>query len=262
MNKKIVLALLMALSVSLFLSGCKNKIPEGDNGQQVQKGEIAKDEISNNKQQVQQSKSTQSDAETIDYSKSYASVLDEYRNFVKDYNAHNMESEIFEKEPWSIITPNSIESYEFGYTLKDLNGNGKYELLLIYPYDNIFAIYSLVAGNPKLLDSFWYRYNCDIGKDGFIYRSGSNSAVEHVYEKCTISSDGSEIKVIEKIESKIFDEETGEIITDDNGESAVKYYQSQEDGKKIEISEQKFNELYGKFIEDSRQIELNFISLS
>lgn len=267
MNKKSVsLALFMILPIGIFLSGCKNKMSEDGNGQQVQQDESDKNRTSNNEQQEQSNKSAQSDAETIDYSKSYASVLDDYRNFVKDYNAQTMDSEKYMDEPWSGMRTVSIKSDRFGYNFRDLNGNGKDELLLLGKTDDNYclvnAIYSLVDGKPRLLNSFWDRYSCYIGKDGFIYTS-SGSAWNREYKKYTIGSDGSSMKVIDVIGyTYTFDEETGNLIKDDNGEVSAKYYHSQDDGKKVEISEQKFDELYSQIPFDNKQVGLDFVALN
>ncbi len=257
MSKKIKSALLMtAFSSSIILSACGNKTSETESQDQVQ----------NSPQQITENVAIETELGGIDYSKSYAEVLDKYRDFANDYNNGIARDKYFD-DPWSNMCTVAIEPNGFGYALKDLNGNGIPELILLakeeYLDDDYYitAIYSLVGNDPKLLDSFWYRYSCCIGKDGFIYTQGSSSAWDSVYEKNKIKSDGSAIEVVEKIESDSFDEKTQQRTLDGRGNVIIKYYQSKGSDKRSEINKQKFDELCNQWPKNNKESGLEFIPL-
>ena len=279
-QKNISLILLVALSTSLFLTGCGNKTSENNNEQQIQNNKSAESESQNSddNQQIQenvsvenetqnndgnqQDKPSQSKSENIDYLESYTSVLSSYRDFANDYGSKRISDEKYMNKPWSDMRTISVKNDNWGYAFKDLNGNGINELLLLakcddWGEDDVFvsAIYSLVDNKPKLLDSFHDRYRCYIGENTYIYTFGSNSSVEYECTKCTISSDGASIKVLEKIESQCFEE-----IPENDG-IVVKYYHSKEDGEKTSITELKFTEWKGKMPSNNKQSNLEFIVL-
>ena len=259
--KKFILILIVSLFSILFLPGCGNKISENSDEQQIQENVVIESEIQNN-DESRQDNTSKSEPQNTDYLKSYASVLSVYRNFANDYDAKRIDNERYMVAPWLGIGAMSLKNANWGSAFKDLNNNGQNELLLLAKDDDwensdafVSAIYSLVDGKPKLLDSFHYRYFCNIGKDNFIYTFGSNSAVEHECARCTITHDGTAIKVLEKIES----EYSGEISESD--ESTIKYYYSAEDVEKSLITRPKFEELEEQMLNDSKQNNLEFIKI-
>lgn len=280
-KKNICLILFVALFASLLLFGCKNsllKSEKEEDNQQIEQENVAENKGENDKQN-EENVSDQINSEKINYSEIYAPVLNEYRNFTKDQKAGNMNDDKYAEEPWGYMNAmlSAVKNCSYGYAFKDLNGNGKDEMIILTKdfkddaghYNDgayfINAIYSLVDNKPKLLEAFHYKSHCYIGKDGFIYIHDTDSLSTHTYEKCVISSDGTVIKPIETIISGFYDDETGEMggrpKEDSSGEVVLTYYKSTENDEPIEINEQEFDKIVKEMPLFNEESVLNFIEL-
>jgi len=130
---------------------------------------------------------------------------------------------------------------EVKYAVKDLNGDGIFELILIRDYGGnyeVIAIFSTVDGKPFLLDHFWNRKKCYIGHDGLIYICGSNGADSNSRTMCRIAEGGASLEVIDE-----FGLDGHEWIDG----VAVQTYYKLENGEKISISEEEYQELSMKY---------------
>lgn len=89
------------------------------------------------------------------------------------------------------------ERDELGYALKDLNGDGNDELILLSKGYWVFAVYSTADGKPKLVDSYADRYRCEaIDGSGLFYIYGSDGADDWSYGIYQLSDDGSELLLV------------------------------------------------------------------
>lgn len=66
-----------------------------------------------------------------------------------------------------------------GYAIKDLNGDGIEELVLLNVNYYVVAIFSMKDGRPILLDHFGNRKECKIDGNGYVVVSGSSAADVH-----------------------------------------------------------------------------------
>ncbi len=65
----------------------------------------------------------------------------------------------------------------YGYALKDLNGDGVEELVLLTDDGNLLALFTLCQGKPVLLRSSYYpRYRGYLNQDGLVMEKGSSGA--------------------------------------------------------------------------------------
>ena len=129
-----------------------------------------------------------------------------------------------------------------GYAIKDLNGDGINELVLLNDDYKIVAIFSTFNGSPVLLGSFSPRSSCWIGGDGLLHLCGSNGAENSSHKVCRIAEDGGElITIIE------FGIDGSEIV---DGNEILKFYKTV-DGEKISIPEEEYLSIstqYGKYL--------------
>jgi|GEM_PF-5384732 len=68
--------------------------------------------------------------------------------------------------------------YKYGYAIKDINGNGTEELILLYKDGSIMAIITNFDENVILIDAFWSRYRCYIDREGYIITQGGHQAIK------------------------------------------------------------------------------------
>jgi len=177
----------------------------------------------------------------------YSSIIEEYRNFA-EYAVefkYNGEQEGTLWYDWSgmgaliAVNPYHLDGSvktrgNFGYALKDLNGNGNDELILLLRNYTVMAIFSMVDGKPKLLDEFWSRHQCAIDDSGLLYvlSSGGGACLE--YAVYSISQDGTKLLPVEQF---------GKC----NGYFKVIDGKRHDIGERHEISESEFDELYKRF---------------
>lgn len=125
-----------------------------------------------------------------------------------------------------------------GYGYKDFDGNGTPELIILNKYKSIRAIFTLSDNQPVLLES-----NYDIGssfvfatkKRFFMVRCTVSDNIEEVtFYTCHVSGDK---MVYDAIYGKVYDQNKKEIL---------EIFQI-EDGKRTQINEDTFNELYREY---------------
>ncbi len=129
-----------------------------------------------------------------------------------------------------------------GYDIKDLNGDGINELILLNDDYKIVAIFSTHKGMPVLLGSFQPRTSCWIGGDGLLHICGSNGAVNSYHTVCKIADGGGEL--IDIIEFGI----NGAEIVD--GTEVLNYYKTVDD-EKVSITKEEFDSIsaqHGKYL--------------
>lgn len=124
-----------------------------------------------------------------------------------------------------------------GYDIKDLNGDGIDELVLLTNDYEIIAIFTTVDERPYLLDHYWDRKKCSIGENGIISISGSGGADVHMYETYRIADDGRSLELILS-----FGLGGHEWV----GDIAVQKYYKMVNSEKIAISEAEFDALYAE----------------
>ena len=132
----------------------------------------------------------------------------------------------------------------YGYALKDLNGDGSDELILLLEGYTVLDIYSIVDGKLKHLDWYWDRHDCcAIDESGLLYIYNSERVVDWWYTIERLSDDGSELLLVERYGMESFDYDTDE-------EYQEPHYYKVTDGKTYSereiITEAEFDEFYEK----------------
>lgn len=142
----------------------------------------------------------------------YESILEEYKRFV-DYSIEGGAEQVIRNHVFStpesglgyhwsyMVIEANIWSYRdfpkdrdaFGYALKDLNGNGNPELILLLKDYTVLAIISTTDGKAKVLDAYWPRYECAICESGLLYTHSSGGATDWMNTLSQISSDDSKL---------------------------------------------------------------------
>ena len=87
---------------------------------------------------------------------------------------------------------------QFGYTVKDVNGDGVDELILRLDDHQVIAIFTMVNEHPVLLDYYWNRKNCWIDPDGYLHIGGSSGADRSVLQIYRISNKTGELILLEE----------------------------------------------------------------
>lgn len=129
-----------------------------------------------------------------------------------------------------------------GYAIKDINGDGIDELVLLNDDYKIVAIFSTNNESPILLGSFSPRSSCWIGGDGLLHLCGSSGAVNSFHEVCRIAEGGGELITIID-----FGIDGAEIV---DGNEVLKFYKTV-DGEKVAITEEEYMSIstqYGKYL--------------
>jgi hypothetical protein len=129
-----------------------------------------------------------------------------------------------------------------GYAIKDLNGDGVDELVLLNDNYMITAIFSMVDGKPILLDNYIPRGSCWIGGDGLLHVCGSGGADISSHTVYRIAEGGGSLETI--IEFGLNGHEWID------GVAVTKYYRVV-DGEEIAITKEECVELsqqYGKYL--------------
>jgi hypothetical protein len=128
-----------------------------------------------------------------------------------------------------------------GYAIKDLNGDGVDELVLLNSDYTIVAIFSTVHGRPVLFGNYWERHKCYIDGEGLIHESGSSGADVGSHKIFRIAKDGA-TELIEE-----YGRDGHEWI---DGEAVDKYYRIGNGEEKVYITKEEYDSLsakYGKF---------------
>jgi hypothetical protein len=209
--------------------------------------------------------------ESVDYEKKYLadydSILKVYRTMVNsfdevDVNFHAFITELFGPQSnmeveWLYAIYSSGEllypgrgkdnihapyyKQKCGYAIKDLNGDGVDELVLLNSDYTIVAIFSTVHGRPVLFGNYWERHKCYIDGEGLIHESGSSGADVGSHKIFRIAKDGA-TELIEE-----YGRDGHEWI---DGEAVDKYYRIGHGEEKVYITKEEYDSLsakYGKF---------------
>ena len=204
--------------------------------------------------------------ETGDFA-SYEGIIQLYRNAIHDFARPNYgeekESALAqnlgitdhkEKEWLSAISSSGFLFYSgrgeggsphhkltCGYAIKDLNGDGIEELVLLNDDYRISVIFSMADGKPILLDSYIPRGSCWIDGDGLLHVNGSGGADVSSNTVYRIAVGGGSLEMI--VEYGLNGHEW-------IGDVAVTKYYKLEDGEKVAITEEEYEELdkqYGTY---------------
>ncbi len=148
-----------------------------------------------------------------------------------------------------------------GYAVKDLNGDGSDELILLIDYI-VVAIFSLVDGAPVLLGNYIPRGSCWIDGNGWLHENRSGGASYFCNSVYKIAADGATLEPIVEYGADGDEWVDGVIVT--------KYYQLA-DGEKKTMTETEYlalNEQYGQYLdalggaeETKKVLQLLFTSL-
>lgn len=117
-------------------------------------------------------------------------------------------------------------AFKFGYSLKDMNGDGTPELLLITENHVLLELYSIVDGEAKLLDYFRPRYTGVVLATNRLYTYGSGGAGVYTY---TISKYDGEGNLMPHLE-----------FGSDISDNSQYYYKAKDGGEREIISEGNF----------------------
>ena len=150
----------------------------------------------------------------------------------------------------------------FGYAIKDLNGDGVDELLLMTDECFVIAIFSMADGKPVLLGNYWERNRAWIDEKGWIHRNGSGGADCWLNAVYKIAAGGASFELIIEFGADGFEWV---------GEEAVTIYYKLVNGEKVNITEAEHDALeeeYGKYLgydagaeATKEQAGLTFVSL-
>ena len=103
-----------------------------------------------------------------------------------------------DEHPGEPINPGELIKKHVGYAIKDLNGDGINEMILLSDNYFVIGVFTLVDNKPFLLDGFCNRYTCDITGSGLLYIHSSSGAGDGYDKKCQILPNGKEITEIER----------------------------------------------------------------
>lgn len=117
----------------------------------------------------------------------------------------------------------------FGYILKDINDDDTPELFWVRKDRTLLAVFTVCDGKAKLLDAFWNRYPCKILDDNRLYLNYSAGTGYLDFEILKLDNSGNSVNDLS-------------FGLEDPGDAAT-YWEQVADTERIEISEERFNEL-------------------
>ena len=192
---------------------------------------------------------------------SYESILEVYRmginHFSSDFwnqDPNTLAADLFGTEDttekewflgiYSSATLFSSHPYKLslGYAIKDLNGDGVDELVLLNNDYMVIAIFSMADEKPVLLANYIPRGRCWIDGNGWLHENGSNGADRSTNATYKIAKGGASLELIAE-----FGTNGHEFI---DGVGVTKYYQLV-NGEKVDITEAEYHDLgeqHGKYL--------------
>ena len=129
-----------------------------------------------------------------------------------------------------------------GYAIKDLNGDGVDELVLLTDDYMVCAIFSITDGKPILLGNYRTRHSAWIDEKGWIHEHGSGGADNSMNAVYKIADGGASMELIAE-----FGTNGHEWI----GDTAYTKYYKLVNGEKVSITESEYfslNEQYTKYL--------------
>jgi hypothetical protein len=133
---------------------------------------------------------------------------DEYREFAVRISQNDGSGDFSDmSDPWGMIAPDiMMSSRNFGYAVRDMDSNGVPELFLLTNDGSVWAMYTFIDGEIKLLDTFWPRNLCVLDLSDLIYINWSNGAFDNGRDAYRISKDGRELELILRVAMESTDE--------------------------------------------------------
>ncbi len=201
-----VICLVVLIILSSFMTSCDNNMPA-----------VTKENEDPSITMPNKSIPEQQAFVIPDWFNDYPAIIEEYRKFTECLLNEGLESvfynDIFCAPDNSLgynwccmLIETNIWSYRdfdktkeaFGYALKDLNGDGSTELILLLQDYTVLAVFSSSNGKPQLMDAYWPKHNCAILETGELYTLSSGGAYDWSYTIQQISQNGNELLQIEE----------------------------------------------------------------
>ena len=101
-----------------------------------------------------------------------------------------------------------IRGSVLGYSIKDMDGDGIPELIILSEDYTVHAIYSLSGDVPILIDAYWPRHSCVIGENGELYTHSSSGAGDWYFSYCRVVDSSPDLQLIEQFGIESFDPQT------------------------------------------------------
>ena len=192
MNERFKLSLKVApLILTFLLAGCNTK-SDTKNEKNYSTSNLENSMASQNSENITQVQNNKIESQNEEV-KPYKEIIEKHRKFITAVTERNVSDEEWMEQPWG-----SLLSYfgylnnekdlknEACYALKDLNNDGKPELILLLNDYTIQAIYTLSEdGTPKLVDHYGER------NEGFLYKSiNPNNSEDSTIYICSSGSNG------------------------------------------------------------------------
>ena len=140
-----------------------------------------------------------------------------------------------------------------GYAVKDINGDGVPELLLLYresfwnpAVPILLSLYTLHEGRAVRLDSYHNARLAHITEDGTVYVAGRSSAVTTSLESYSLEAGAAELTQLT------------EYTRDFSGSKNV-YFEGESGGKRKTLSADEYNVMWEKYFHPAKQTEIEFV---
>ncbi len=128
-----------------------------------------------------------------------------------------------------------------GYAVKDLNGDGVDELVLLNDDYTVVAVFSCVDGTPVMLGNYIPRGYCWIDGDGLLHEDGSGGAGISTHRVYKIADGGASLELIAEYGTDVAHRSGCELM--------IECYKTF-DGERVSISQDEYSALeeqYGKY---------------
>jgi len=185
----------------------------------------------------------------------YAPILEEYARLVQ--TLRDGEPDYDEWEALGFVEVSYFEYKEgaLGYAVKDINGDGIPELLLLEndSWGNpgepaINSLFTLKDGKPVNIGQYWSRHRGHLAADGTIYTVGSSSAWSTYLDSYALEPGAAELTHLTEYYTDIDDQEN-------------QFWVRVVDGAQENITEAEFDALVPKYEEPANLMKLDFIPI-
>jgi len=186
----------------------------------------------------------------------YKPILDEYRSLVLAFR----DGQPLDYDAWEALGFVEVSYYEYkegnlGYALKDINGDGVPELLLLdkegwgNPGEpSIYVLYTLKDGKPVMLGQYWSRSRGHLAADGTIYTVGSSSAFSTYLDSYQLEAGAGELTHLTEYYTDIDDNE-------------IQFWVKVVDGREVPITEAEFDALVPQYETPASLMNFDFIPI-